>query len=779
MNPKSGFRQLEEEYDLVVAGGGMAGLCCAIQGAREGMRTCLIQDRPVLGGVSSSEMRVTVHGSACHHAYGRETGIVSEMIIDERTRNHETINENGWTNSVWDMVLYDWAMKEEQLTLKLNSQVIDLIYDNGQRAWDLESQRPDVDHALGYSVRPACPASPKIQALVAVVGNSQTQLLVKGRNFVDCTGDAIVADLAGCEWRWGSESREQTGETHAPEQASSDVMGNSIHIRCRDTGAEAPYRAPEWAVKHEDASYFYDQGRVPHDPRGGFWWIEIGVPYNTIYENEDIRHELTRHALGVWDWMKNKDPEMMDLCRNYALEFIGQVPGKRENRRVMGQTLMTEHDIQAKKRFKDEVAYGGWFLDLHTPGGLLADSSEPHAAEGYSATSEYSNSSYVGPYGIPLGSLVSKDVENLAMAGRNVSVTHAALGTVRVMGTTSLMGQALGCAIAEAQREGVAVKDLSLPALGRVQQKLLKDGCFLPNIERQDPADLAPLAKVTATSTQLVHGTVLGSPAEEKDLPLDAEFAQLIPVDGGKVDGLSFHIKTDKATRVHLRLHGPSHIWDYEMNKALLFETDLEVPSGGGWVSCEPKLDLKGAKGFLFCHLEAQEGVTLPMRSVSVPGAFLHARTSPTRTKSKMRMSMEMAIDPPQDVLGAEQVLQGPTRPSQLPHQWMGEARLPQSLVLTWPQAVETSSLQLTFPGHLLKEYHATAPFSVDPVIIRDFDIEGLVQGQWLPLAKCEGNVQRQVRCSWSTCQVTSLRVNVRSTHGSPFPRIAEIRVYP
>lgn len=161
------------------------------------------------------------------------------------------------------------------------------------------------------------------------------------------------------------------------------------------------------------------------------------MPYHTIYDSEDIRHELTRHALGVWDWMKNHDPKMKELTRNYALDWIGQVPGKRESRRIMGHYLMTEHDPQNRTVFPDEIAFGGWFIDLHTPGGLLAKHSEPASGESYNTFTDYAVKSYAGPYGIPLRSLIAKDIDNLMMAGRNVSVTHAALGTVRVMATTA------------------------------------------------------------------------------------------------------------------------------------------------------------------------------------------------------------------------------------------------------------------------------------------------------------------------------------------------------
>src|SRR5690606_32011390 len=135
--------------------------------------------------------------------------------------------------------------------------------------------------------------------------NAETELTITSKTFIDCTGDGVIADLAGNEWRMGSEGRDEFNEPHAPLQASGDTMGNSIHFKAKDMGRPVPFQAPDWAVKHDDPDFFYKQGRPPYDVRGGYWWIEIGVPWHTIYHAEDIRHELTRHALGIWDWIKN------------------------------------------------------------------------------------------------------------------------------------------------------------------------------------------------------------------------------------------------------------------------------------------------------------------------------------------------------------------------------------------------------------------------------------------------------------------------------------------
>jgi len=211
-NPYFPLKNITQNFDIVVCGGGLAGFCAAVAAARQGAKTCLVQDRPVLGGNSSSEVRVTPHGAAAFHAYARETGIISEVLIEERARNHETIFENGWTNSVWDLTLYDVARTTPNLTLHVNTTIVAVIDGNGDRI----TETPPAGAGFGYLHRPACARSRTLTAVVGRVANAEVELVLVGKYFIDCTGDGLVADLAGCEWRMGSEGSEEFGEPHAP-----------------------------------------------------------------------------------------------------------------------------------------------------------------------------------------------------------------------------------------------------------------------------------------------------------------------------------------------------------------------------------------------------------------------------------------------------------------------------------------------------------------------------------------------------------------------------------
>ena len=770
------MKKITEQYDIVVCGGGLAGFCAAVAAARNGAKTCLVHNRPVLGGNSSSEVGVTPHGAAAFHAYARETGILSEALIEERARNHAEIYENGWTNSVWDLVLYDLAQNTPGLTLHLNTDIRNV-------------ESCDARH---------------LAAVLAVVQNAETELRLEAKTFIDCTGDGIVADAAGCQWRMGSEGRSEFNEPHAPLQPSADTMGNSIHFLCRDTGRLAPFTAPAWAVKHENAAYFYEQGRLPKEERGGYWWIEIGVPYHTIYDAEKIRHELTRHALGVWDWMKNRDPKMKDRVKNYALDWIGQVPGKRESRRVMGRYLMTEHDVLNRTAFPDEIAFGGWFVDLHTPGGLLAKTSEPSAAAGgheneYDTFSDYSAMSYCGPYGVPLRILLAKDCDNLMLAGRNVSVTHAALGTVRVMGTTALMGEAAGIAAAVGLARGHGFDELVSQDIGEIQQRLLANGCFLPNVRNTDPGDAARSARVTASSEMPVYGVAPETPGFHEGLKvwrdqpqysverLESRRGQLIATHGGRIESLELCLSNDLATAetVEVKLYAADHIWDYRAEPgAPLAAGQLTVPPGKAlWVKWPLNLDLPAAVGSgNFLRVDALPNKNLHWHAAQkiIPGHMALYAISPNRMRRFGNgHTLAYKIVPPQTPFGPAQVLTGVTRPHRATNLWVSDPAqpLPQYLELSWDQPQPIREVQLVFPGHLIREYHAYAPFYRDPQCPRDYAIEVLAEGQWRSVVAVKDNYQRLRRHALPEAVVTrQLRVRVTATNGDPSAAIYEVR---
>lgn len=764
-----------ETYDIVVCGGGLAGFTAAVAAARMGHQVCLVQDRPVLGGNSSSEVRVVPRGSTTYHSYAREGGVLAELMAGERLRNHEPIFENGWANSVWDLALYDIAQRTENLTLLLNTAVHDVAVTDGA-----------ITSVTGWTV------------------SAEKETELRARVFLDCTGDGVVAALAGCEFRVGEEARAEFDEPHAPLVASEHTMGNSLHFKTKDVGHPVEFELPDWAVEYTDPAFFYEQGRRPYDVRGGFWWIELGAPWNSIDDAEVLRHELTRHTLGVWDWMKNKDPHTRDATRNLALDWLGQVPGKRESRRIIGMHLLTEQDLFRTEPFADEIAYGGWNIDLHTVGGLLAGSSEPTAAEGYDPHATAAVAGYVGPFGIPLRSLIAKDVTNLLMAGRNVSATHVALGSVRVQSTTAIMGQAAGTAAAVALTRGIGVQDVPTAAIVDVQQQLLEDGCFLPNVANTDSGDLARTATVTVSSDAPYLGA---SPGDrwvdgglvEKVRPgadfLTALRGQWIPVETGPdAPGLAtvsvlLRNHTAEPVAIPAQLQRADHIWDYRVETgAALAKTTLEVPPGEHWIEWDVAVEAGAldhpdpGDRYLRLDLAAAPDVEWVRAGRVLPGAVSAFEMTPGRMRRfGDGVTMSHRVQPAQRAYPAGSVVSGIARPHAATNLWRSDPGHPfdQWVELAWDAPQRISRVHVTFAGHLLREYDRTPPLWADPQTARDYTLRALVEGAWQDVVTVRGNGhQRRVHELAEPVTASRLRLVVHATNGDPSAAVYEIRCY-
>lgn len=770
----------ERHYDIVVCGAGLAGIAAAISAARCGATVCLIGDRPVLGGNSSSEIRVEPRGAACYHAYGRETGVISEILVEDRMHNHAEVFENGWANSMWDLQLYDLVQRTAGLELLLNTSIIGV-------------------ERLGRNI---------VSVEGLTLGAEKVVRLTAG-TFIDATGDGVVATLAGCEFRIGSESFVEFQEPHAADEASSDVMGSSIQLKTRDMGRPVPFVAPDWAHSYDDASFFTKGGRMPWDVRGGWWWLEIGVPWDTVHDNELIRHELTRHALGVWDWVKNKSPEFKERFQNYALEWLGQVPGKRESRRVLGQYLMTEHDLAPDEPLTDQVAYGGWNIDLHTPGGLLAETSEPTAAEGYVLGGSASTKAYVSPFGIPLRSLVAKDVDNLLLAGRDISVTHVALGSVRVMGTTAIVGQAAGTAAGLAYSEGIEARNIHPILTDRIQQRLLRDGAFLPDIANSDEADLARQAAISASSERENDGIRPGEMGAESgylipasgresvavaDL-VDRTRGQWIAVETGegargieRVGMLLSNTSTEVIT-IHVRIQAVTGIWDYDRRTDdVVREGTVSIaPGERQWVHWKVEISPNElpvghqSVGYLRLEIDAAPKVTWHRADSVLPGCVSAVAMDDTRLRRfEDGVSLCHTIQPAQRVWTANQLKTGMTRPNFSTGQWISnpDQSMPQFIELVWDRPRLIGVVELTFCGHILREFDRYPPAQPDPEVIKNYRID-VWDGHWNTAVEVRDNYQtrRSHRLDPSTT-ATRLRLVVEATNGADYASLYEIRCY-
>ncbi len=425
------MRNILYHTDLCIVGGGMAGLCCAIAAARHGIKVVLVQDRPVLGGNASSEIRMWIGGA--HGKDNREGGIIEEIFLENFYQNPSL------KYPIWDSVLYEKAMAEKNLTLLLNSSCLDAVTDNN-----------------------------RIVSIKAWQSNAETFHTVSATYFADCSGDSILAPLTGAKFMYGREAKNEFGETIPPDMADRKTMGMSCLFQIRETDHKVDFVPPKWAYKYEsDADLPYKD----HDKNNNFWWIELGGEWDCIHDTDRCRDELLKICYGVWDHMKNHGDHGVE---NWELEWIGFLPGKRESRRYVGKYIVTQNDVEAEGRFEDIVAYAGWTMDDHFPEGFYYTKGHPtiyHPAP--------------QPWGLPLRCMLSENVKNLVFAGRNISVTHAALSSSRVMATCAILGQALGTAVAQSIKDHCEIEKVDI---SKLQQTLMDDDCYIPRHTREIPS---------------------------------------------------------------------------------------------------------------------------------------------------------------------------------------------------------------------------------------------------------------------------------------------------
>lgn len=424
------------ETDLCVIGGGLAGVCAAVSAARRGVKVVLVQDRPVLGGNASGEIRMWVRGASISFPDFREGGILEELAMDNIFYNPR-MNYSGW-----DGVVYNKVAAEPNITLMLNTS------------------------CTGAEERDG-----RIESVEAWQLTTYTTYTIRARYYADCSGDGVLAEFTGAAYRKGRESKREYDESYAPEQADGCTMGNSCLLQARETCGPVSFTPPPFAHKFSDEEF---QNRFDIHSRTNFkyenfWWVEIGGDGDVIKNAEEYNRELIARAFGAWDYIKNSgrfDSE------NWELDWVGFLAGKRESRRYMGDYVLTQNDIENASVFDDEVAYGGWSMDDHDPRGIH--------------TRDVPNIHYTvsAPYGIPYRCLYSKNVSNLFFAGRNISVTHMALSSTRVMATCALEGQAVGTACSLAVRYGISPRAVG-GHMAELQQALRDDDCYLLHTPRK------------------------------------------------------------------------------------------------------------------------------------------------------------------------------------------------------------------------------------------------------------------------------------------------------
>ena len=384
-----------DKYDFVVVGGGIAGMCAAVAAARLGCKVALVNDRPLLGGNNSSEVRVHLGG---HVEIGPNKGL------------GRMIREFGHTKkgNAQPAANYEDEKKQEFIDAEKN---IDLF-----ASFRAVEVRKDGD---------------KISAVLIRNIMTAEEHWLEAPLFSDCTGDGTIGFLAGAHWRMGREARAEYGESLAPETADKMTMGASVQWYTKKD--EKPTAFPEFSYGVQFSDSTCEKVTM------GEWKWETGMNYDQIYDAERIRDYGLLVVYSNWSFLKNHLNDN-EKYRNRSLEWVAYIAGKRESRRLLGDYILKQDDIDKNVYHEDGSFTASWSIDLHFPDPV--NSKNFPGAEFKAATVH----NWIYPCTVPYRCLYSRNVENLFMAGRNISVTHVALGTVRVMRTTGMMGEVVGMA---------------------------------------------------------------------------------------------------------------------------------------------------------------------------------------------------------------------------------------------------------------------------------------------------------------------------------------------
>jgi hypothetical protein len=523
--------------DLVFIGGGIAGTCGAIAAAREGLKVILVQDRPVLGGNASSEVRLWILGATSsmgnNNRWSRESGVLSEILIENMYRNPDG------NAIILDTILLEKVKNEPNLTLLLNTAVYEVV-----------KSAPDV-----------------ISEVIGFCSQNSTRYILSAPYFCDSSGDGIVAFQAGAAFRMGAESKDEFDEGFAPDKEYGELLGHSIYFFTKNAGRPIAFTAPSYALKDVSSIVKYRSYELS-DHGCKLWWLEYGGRLDTIHQTEEIKWELWKVIYGIWDHVKNsgKYPE----AENLTLEWVGHIPGKRESRRFEGDYILSQKDVVEQREHPDAVSYGGWSLDLHPADGVFSE--RPGCNQWHSK----------GVYQIPLRCMYSKNIKNLWLAGRLISASHVAFGSSRVMATVSYSAQVLGLATHYCMKNGITPSALAnSEIIQELRQELMQKGHFIPGLN-PSKANLAHKASLIASSEFKLSELKANGNFQK----LEYSTAQLLPAASGDQIKISFEIDAAEPTTLNLELRISEKPINYSPEK-ILERSEIHVAGGKSTVKIE------------------------------------------------------------------------------------------------------------------------------------------------------------------------------------------------
>lgn len=728
----------QEQFDFVVCGAGLAGMIAAVSAARKGLKTALINDRSVPGGNTSSEIGVGIAGATRKgqnpSVYAKETGLTDEI----RTNLSYAVGCCGYGDgAARDAVFLDLLYGEPNLTLYLNTTVTDVTTKDSK-----------ITSVIAYRMR----QDEKLEFIAPV--------------YADCTGDAVVAHKAGADTAMGAETDAST-------------MGCTLFFEIEDVGHPVKFVRPAFA--HDVATMdFMKDIKNPEKRRmlhvgGRFWMLEYGGHINTISDSEHITLELRKLVFGLWDHIKNSGE--FPNAENFVIKRVHSLAGSRESRRILGDYILTETDIDQGLHFADSVATGGYNMGIHAPKGIYDDLP---AAEVFPVPSCYD---------IPYRCLYSRNVNNLFMAGRNISATHIALSSTRITATCGVMGQAVGTAAWLCKKYGFTPRDVYEQAVPELQQALLADDQYIIGQRETGCEELekhfVPDADSVASYENLSD--------HEIERPLTHCLGLVLPVKSEQLDGVSVKVRnmTDQPQTLKIRVLAGSKKEAYLPQRTL---SELEVAveaSFCGWLPI-PVGQPHGGDGKVHLALLKNENLAVYGTETPLPGA-LTCKYYTEKNDGFSRFTCPLAPEtgfvgqdnlytsfnlcfkdvlPRQDIFAAANLLNGFTRPYGHANIWLSEKQETATVVLQTQQPQYVCRIEVYFDNELECDPRNAIPAAT----VKDYNL-CLITDAGQEVIEIRDNFRRKNVVEIEK-NVSQIKLELLSTHGKDQYGIYGVKLY-
>ncbi len=734
------------DADLVIVGGGLAGTCAAITAARSGIQVVLVQDRPVLGGNASSEVRLWGLGATSHmnnnNRWAREGGVIDEILVENMYRNKEG------NTLIFDTVLLEKVMAEDNITLLLNTAAYDVT-------------KSDAD---------------TIESVTAFCSQNSTTYQLYAPLFCDASGDGIVAFQAGAAFRMGAESHDEFSEKFAPSEEYGYLLGHSIYFYSKDVGQPVKFVPPSYAIDDITQIPRYRSFNTAEDGCR-LWWLEYGGRLDTVHETETIKWQLWKVVYGVWNYIKNsgKFPD----AENLTLEWVGQIPGKRESRRFEGDYMMIQQDIIEQRHHYDAVSFGGWSIDLHPADGVF---SERPGCDQWHAK---------GVYQVPYRTQYSKNIKNLFITGRIMSASHVAFGSTRVMLTLASVAQAVGVAAAHCIDRNLLPRDIAEEDnIKLLQRDLQRMGQYIPQFKLDDSENLVTQGAISSSSKFCLDMLPDNGPLYE----LTRSYAQIVPVQAGKMPKTEIIVDAAEPTRLEVQLRTSSKI-DNHSPDVMLKTRSYDLEAGDNQtIEIDFEVEIDADRYVFVCvmnnpdialHLSEQRVtglVALHHRSLQEPPSEIGVEIFEFWTPPRRPAGQNVAIsfNPPINGFAPTNVTNGIARPVAGVNAWVSDkSDESPCLQVKWdaPQTINRVTLMFdTDWDHAMETSLMGHPEDVMPFTVKHYRIKDSNSNI---IAEVNDNHQTVNHISFDDpIETDKLEIEVISSHGDVPASIFSVQAY-